>query len=869
MLAIFLLLFFKLSAHAQWSIEPSTKEYLDMNPLRFTNRAECALDSKRPTKSIFLLADSLNTGKALYRLGTNLNKPETFSVEGVRRFRYTLFSLAQLVSNRLLKGHLPLLKVGTHAYDEALSHCDGENNCKKMNELIGSYWTGKFRKEENKFLFSQSNSYASCLALKKFSPLEAHLYGTKPDQETLNKIGDAVHRYPEIIEVCNNSLKDEDLKVGVYQLDLINIDEKEWEAQGFYFWNSFKLYFSWAYRHSPEMAQFAGEYSNILRQVNLEESAIFFSNGCKSITAPECGKDYLNISSLRVLASSQGNGELSKLDYFEKVPRGPRDQVINPSQPEINTDILSLAEYANVSEWASNFRENISKTRGFLKLKLTKAVSFIDLIHKSTRDKLLSKLINYSQEKGCSQDPNCKQELFLLCSEYKIALDEQTSFLNKDLSKLQSDQRLKYFTNSISSNLLDNISWIINDIGEGTKNLCKQLEEKKYWNNIERPLNKSFARWYQEYVFNSAPTSGEDIVVENKEVASPYILIKNQTVKYDDKILCLTPVHCARKLLVALIDLRAFNEYASGLLTFEDSIKTPNLVNPMSERLVCRSYDPWLKTKKSISDFLQDIFMAGISTIVPSPIYVDIGILPKKVISLNELIKDGKVYYDPRFDKKRIETSLITDFGPLMSAPCAIAISDNLQEPPTNYLALSGLTLQTCRGGERNTMTVYGPEEMNNNTRNFSACFSCTINLQNTISSVQSLSPGIRPFVFLARGIVRLIQNIKDPHDIPRSWEVKPNSVYRSWRRHGAIYSSCKNKLIKGEECMSSQCEGKIISSFEEAYKKYVTNIAIYPGDMAELTVKGENHKFGVDIKRFACSLKKYKKEDFYLIEEK
>jgi hypothetical protein len=67
---------------------------------------------------------------------------------------------------------------------------------------------------------------------------------------------------------------------------------------------------------------------------------------------------------------------------------------------------------------------------------------------------------------------------------------------------------------------------------------------------------------------------------------------------------------------------------------------------------------------------------------------------------------------------------------------------------------------------------------------------------------------------------------------------------------------------------MSNTCESKLVSSFEEQHKKYVSDILIYPGQNAEITVKGQKEKYGVDLKRFACASSDYKKDDFYKIKE-
>ena len=51
----------------------STPLYANSNRLNtnlnFTNRAQCALDSKKPTTSILVLLSNMDVGRSLYRLG--------------------------------------------------------------------------------------------------------------------------------------------------------------------------------------------------------------------------------------------------------------------------------------------------------------------------------------------------------------------------------------------------------------------------------------------------------------------------------------------------------------------------------------------------------------------------------------------------------------------------------------------------------------------------------------------------------------------------------------------------------------------------------------------------------------------------------
>lgn len=869
MLKYFVVLLLSLSAHADWAKQPITDQYLDLNPLRFANRAECAKDSKKPTKSFFIMADSLNAGKALYRVSQALGQPDSFSVEGVRRYRYTVFSLAKIISDKLLKGELPLLRAGFREYDEALSHCDGQSNCQEMENLIQKLWQASIPEGQAPKMTQQHGAYASCFSLKSFSPLEAHLYGVKPDTEALNKIAEAVHNHPDILQTCGESLKEEDLKVGVYQIDLRNVQDEEWAEKGFYYWNSFKLYFSWAFRFSPEVTQLGGKYHKFLRKIDLEESVLFFSNGCRTMMAPECGKDYLNLSSLRSLAMSQGNEELSKLDYFDQNPSGSTASVMNPTQPAVNNDVLGLGNYASSSEWANNFRENMAKTRGFYKLKLLKSVSLMNLVKSNIGDTLLEKLKTHTEAAFATENKTPYiQELYLVCSEYRVALDAETSFLRNDLQKIRRETRLQELTNLISPESFSNLDWFLDVFSPKMIDFCNDLEKAKIWDGTQRPGNKSFAAWYQGHVYNSSHPQ-ENLAYTENVYGKPQLKIVNPKRPQDPQnVICTTPAHCGRLLLTSLMDLKTFSAYASGFLSFEESVKSPDLFNPMSERVACKAYDPWYKTKKTVSDLMQDIFLGAAWSFVPSPVYVDVRVKPKEVVSFNELMKDGKVYYDPNFDKKRTEVTLISDFGPLLGTPCAVAVSNSTQPRPAHYLALEGITLQACKGGETNTMNVFSPEDIDNRNATGTGCFTCTISLTSVASSASKFSPGIRPFVFLVRGVVRLYQNLRDPNDIPRSWEIQPNTVYRSWRRNGTVYNSCTKRLLKGKDCLPGLCETKLTKAFEENYKKYVTDLAIYPGGNAEISVRGENKTYGVKVPHVGCSLKDYKKDDFFVLKE-
>lgn len=107
---------------------------LDINPLNFSNRADCARDSKKPTRSVFFIADTLDVGKSLLRTGDILSRQESFTSEGIKRYRFTLQSLSKLVAEKLLRGELPLLNSKLAGFETLASDC--KEGCPEMDDLV-------------------------------------------------------------------------------------------------------------------------------------------------------------------------------------------------------------------------------------------------------------------------------------------------------------------------------------------------------------------------------------------------------------------------------------------------------------------------------------------------------------------------------------------------------------------------------------------------------------------------------------------------------------------------------------------------------------------------------------------------------------
>lgn len=861
-----------------WRLTETSNHWLDLNRLRFTNRASCAKDSRRPTESTFILVDNLNLGRSLLRLSKRIGKNGEFTKNGVYRFRYTVTALTKLIAQELMHGELPLLPTGPEStflptYSNILKECAKEvGHCAQLDDYIRKIWeTRKGQGHSNidnftgvQFLTKSPEPRTSCHYLKQFSPLEAHLYGTKPDVDTLEEIAKTVHKNGDYLTSCDDFNSQTDLKQAIYQLDLRFLNSEEWEKKGFHFWHSLKIYLSWAFRESDEAMQMAYPYGEFFKNIDLEESIYFFSNGCHSLELPECSRESLSINSLRFLAQSADRKELAQLDMFSYTPQGPSSDIVRNDRPDVNLDILDFAEFESGDAWASNFRENLERSRGFVKLKLSKAITSLNLVQEflgvqkilNDLEKQKNRLI--SNGMNSEEDAIYRQELYYLCSEFRVAMDEKLSFLRKDLEFLRQQTTINSISTSLTNKDLNQLISYTSELSNAVINHCDSLEKSKIWSEPFIVDKKGLAPWYQEFARINQNVAPHDLSNDLVKHRVPLLTLKDKK-----NVICISGAHCARKSLSALIDISASLQYIEGLLNLSGKIKSPDLVNPYAERVACRAYDPWGKTKSTIFDFLQNIGMAAVSAYVPTPIYVDVKLANRKVISFNQMVKDGNVYFDPKFDKRKIQATLVADFGPLLSTPCMVTVSGDPNARPTGYLYLDGITTQACHQRENNNVNAYGPADVQSNDSNVTACVSCTISLVNIASTASTYNPAIRPLFFLLKGVVGLVSNLKDPHNFPRSWEVDPNRLYSSYRKFGFIPKSCARRIRDDKSCLKAYCETNIVETFESNFKKYVSDVTIIKGGKSKIWINGCDEPVLANIPYFGCATTKLQKKDF------
>ena len=839
---------------SEWMSVDSSSIKFDLNNMEFSNRARCALDSKVPTESSFLLVTNTDVAKAVYRLAKLRGEDtDTLTKYGIEVFRYSVVQMIQLIHEKIMNRELPLLPADISrddlhlpgTYKNVMANCRNDEYCSGLDSYIEKLWkiTSKNTSAAGKVVdfytvdnFHSKDSYIvdktfenkqrvtelKCSYLKKFSPLQAHLYGTKPDKAALESIAKAALDSSKYLAACDDFKSQTNLQVAAYQLEIPNLKEKKWEDKGFDYWNSLKLYFSWAFRNAPEMQEIASPFASVFKGVAIEDSVLIVPNGCKSITIPKCDGDFLATQAMREFAKEDFKETALNLDVLSNVPEGPQDDLLTDPFTSVNVDELDLGGFANAESWLANFRENFAGTRALMKKKLIHSVSTLNIAKANVSAEKVSELLE-KRFTSLITDPSTKNaelknDLYYLCAEYNFADHDEFSFLKGKLKILRETTLIDGLAGDISDNKTKELFDFYSQIADKVMAGCAKLDQKGIWNDAFTLDKTGFSPWYVQKVYeNKFKSTYSEKMDEYLKNNKPLIAWKSyESSKSSSEVICANSSDCARKVLKSVIDLYSVAQYASTFWNMEQEIKTPALFNPYAERTACKVYDPWFKTKSVLFNLFTDMSQAALSVATPGVIYGRLDLKPGQVTSFNQLVKDGRISYDTRYDKQSITTSLAADFGPLLGVPCMVSISGRANSPYDNY-RFGGVSVGACNQNEDSNLNVRTASDMDENaTTGHSECISCRLNFESVASSLTHLSSEVGPTFFLFRAVFRLYKGLKDPHNIPRSWEANPNYVSETYRRHGEIPKSCVRSLSKGKRCLKDSCEENIADKLTE-----------------------------------------------------
>lgn len=833
---------------------------LDLNSLELRNRAGCAVDSKNPTKSAFLLVDNTTMAKATYRLAklTGLDH-EVVTKEAIKNYRSKIKILFSRIFSKLKNRELPLLMVNSSKrhipskYQDIIESCYDKNSCEDLNEYLSKLWLNSestlapvkkilnnynvdnFHSEENYFdqKYNTSDFRVSCNQLKKFSPLQAHLYGTKPDREVLQKIAESLKDTPDYISSCEND-EIENLKVLGIQYDIRNVNDKYWNEVGFDFWNSLKIYLAWSFKNISVVDE---QYELVIQSTQMEDSILLTSNGCKTIEPPECSNEYLSKSVMSQMAQKNFKKNALNLDVLAPVVNGASDMLLDDPFTAVNTDILDLSTRSDANEWIESLFSNFAGTKAYIKNKLVSALSFYTIIEKKvTTERLINDLNAYYSKKGLT-DQRVKNDLYYLCSEVKFVSDETFSFVKKNIDLVRETGFIDSLSLIFSEQSLENLFEDYEALTKATNTFCDNLDAKAIWDDSFEYNKSGLAQWYlDKTLVRTQMTSTQE---EQLKSLNPVPYLKYAKT---DSVICHSPSSCIRNSIAHILEITRATYYASTFWNAKNKAKTEDLFNPYAERVACKVYDPWFKTRATLTNFVSDISQAVVSRFTPGVLYSKVSLLPGHVTSFNTMVKDGKILFNQKYKKESVSAELIADFGPLLGVPCAVSVSGNQTHGYNQLYQFSGISVGACSAKEENEIMVTSASDISaNDPSKRAGCVSCQLNFESVSNTLSYFNYAVGPIYYLVRSFVRLYQGIKDPDNIPRSWDLNLEYLKQTYSRFGYIPKKCVKKLSKGQICLDSYEE-------EVAVKHLIDNY--------DVKILSEQNRFfsGIEFKVQGCS---------------
>ncbi len=838
------------SEPVKWAMPDVLSSDLNINELRFTNRARCALDSKKPTESAFILVQNMEVAKGLYRLAKATDNNSTdLTKMGISVYRYSIIQIIKYIHEKLASGELPLLpadaadKNSPSRYSAISAECKSDGYCSDLDEYISSIWkvahdNKNFSKVDNfKFIDKKvfnNNKNLTCHYLKKFSPLQAQLFGTKPNGKVFEEIAKAGINKDEYLADCSDIEAQIDLKVASYQIEIPEFNEREFGNVGFDYWNSLKLYFSWAFRNAPEFEKMAAPFGEVLKGVALEDSVMIIPSGCKSITPTKCGGDYVQLNTIREFAKADFKKKVLNTDILSSFPDGPQENMIDEPTPAVNTDIGDLANFENAEKWLENLRDNLANTKGIMKRKLISSINFLNLVTPRLTPEKMAELISASFAKlGIDESTNelllnstlskeeeieLKNELYYLCSEFTQASHEDFSFIKGDLEILKKTSFMEQLAGNISEQTAEMAYAYYKKVASLVNQKCNSINQKNLWDENFQLDKTGFSKWYLDKIHDGKVASSKNEKYKNYLLKNPALISykTNDLGITTDTSICANGVDCARKTLEAIIDLYAVAQYANTFWSMDQMVKTPAFFNPYAERTACKVYDPWFKTKQLLFNLFTNMGQAAMSAFVPGAgVFASLDLQPGRVVSFKQLVEEGKIEYDVNRNRASIFKGLMLDLGPLIGVPCQISISKYFD---TNFSAynFSGITVGSCINRENSNIDVYSASEIGDpEGAKVNTCASCTLNFESIVHSstaISNLVPYAGSALFFFDGMVRLVKGLQDPNDIPKKWKANPNFVMDTYRRFGEIPKKCNFKLRNGNQCLKNRKEEKIQS---------------------------------------------------------
>ncbi|MFP5519453.1 MAG: hypothetical protein ACLGGX_06085 [Bdellovibrionia bacterium] len=805
--------------------------------MRITNRAQCAIDSEFPTTSAFIVLDGYNAGKLAHNIAQNLvrdgksvNATE-YAEKAMSDFRLAVAGLTSTISDKLRTGKLPLLpaeynKSQLQTYPKLAAQCGTKPYCPELSQYLQKVWDaselpGVNRQaqvwsridnfQEKDFSWSMMSA-SSCYYLKKFSPLQAHLHHSKATAPQLEELARAYTNRGEYIASCMDRSSALDNRNVALQLDFIVAEPDAWNKKGFDYWNSLRIYLSWAWRNTNITRQYSTHFAEVFKSLALEESMMFLSNSCKSITKPACDSEGLSINSIRELAKSNGKAT----EHSAQTPQSPESNLISRGARGVNDDFLGTRSYDTASDWVENFRKNYVNHRGSMKNRFQSSLQMMKLINQTLDPDQLN--ITFQNLLVTHVNSNMRNEAYYFCTELRLAGDKRIDFLRSDIDRIPQLKSLLSVADVSNADLEKALNYFSRYVDKMMP-LCESLETQKYWQELDYTVDKSgFNVWAKELLqIPVVDASGQFINPSAKVFGQPFLVWRQDMPATGDNVICASSIDCGRKVIKAMVDLHAVSVYADAFLPVSSEAVAANVFNPYTELKACKIYDPWYQTKRTHKKFLVDLANTAVFGFTALPIFIDVNFSYPKVTSFKSLVQQGKITYAPNVDKAKMEAALVADFGPLIGAPCAVSIAPT-SNAALKYYAFNGISVNYCDSKTKNSGQVEKPDEIYNTGKTRSYCGGCSLNFISVASAGSGIieSTPLKGFVYLFRAIYNFTTGMKDDVNIPKTYNLNLKYVADTYKaNNGRIPEHCVEQLGAGLKCFKDMCSARVAEHVE------------------------------------------------------
>lgn len=756
-------------------------------PIEFSNRAQCALDSRLPARSVLVVGDGYDAG----RLGFNIAKlnagvsagKETDAMETYRRAVGFTFTT---VANRLLAGHLPLLDQQLRGL---LSTCESTKKCRALDLELSELW----KKSQDQAL--SSAQHVTCIKSDRFSALQGHLNKSRPSLSDLNELGALLSKSQP---TCEQSSPTTD-RFFLLQIDLPSVP-KNFDSIGFDFWRSLKTYASWAWRSAPEVRAAMGRYAELFPGLALEDEVLLAPNGCRAITLPVCDLQRLSLDAVRELAKPPQTAS----GFEAELPNGPQFDLLSKGSRSVADGFLGTNGTAT-EEWVKNFSKRFNEARWVSRNKLQSVARTGSWLNQLSAATLTEDLKRDLERFSPEANPEFASQLAAVCVEARILRDPQFKVLRPDFeSVLESGSTLGLSASELKNQklLLPRVIEAVKTIGLNIKPICESLESSLF-SKVSYDYGY-LSDWARERMNGlvSQKSLPKETRVRGWNRPEPYLTLSEGKVE-----ICRSPIACMQSVLKAYVDLYSVSVW-SAALGRAHRLKDSNLFNPYAELNACKVYDPWFATDQANAMLTQRLITSALTAALPVPIFAEFESKRPQVKSFNTKIDNGAVRFEPEFSDESNRRTFFADLGPLTGAPCAVQYANEAGAPFQVY-GVGGVTLNYCSDNKGSETELNDKSEGKTSAARRSICGGCTINLTSAVSSIAAAAPaGPIRFAFgAARAFSLYVNAQKDEKNRPISYIVRPEYVADAYSEsRGSIPARCEPSLINGFRCFEDLC---------------------------------------------------------------